>query len=60
VTKTPIATGMWGKWFQLNADFNPANGTVRVWINGSLVLTTHYSAPASKVWYFKNITFWQK
>jgi hypothetical protein len=76
VTKTPLATNMWSKWFQLNADFNPANGTVRVWINGSLVLTTHYSAPASKVWYFKNgvynttgakaqahfkdITFWQK
>ena len=76
VIKTPLATNMWGKWFQLNADFNPANGTVRVWINGSLVLTTHYSALASKVWYFKNgvynttaakaqahfkdITFWQK
>jgi hypothetical protein len=76
VNNTPLATNMWGKWFQLNTDFNPANGTVHVWINGSLVLTTRYSAPASKVWYFKNgvyntsgakaeahfkdITFWQK
>jgi alginate lyase len=76
VTKTPLATNLWGKWFHVNADFNPANGTVRVWINGNLVLTTHYSAPASKVWYFKNgvynttstkaeahfknITFWKK
>lgn len=76
VSKTPLATGMWGKWFRLNTDYNPANGSVRVWINGSLVLNTHYSAPASKVWYFKNgvyntsgakaeahfkdITFWQK
>jgi hypothetical protein len=54
VNNTPLATNMWGKWFHLNSDFNPANGTVRVWINGNLVLTTHYSAPASKVWYFKN------
>jgi hypothetical protein len=76
VTNTPLAKNMWGKWFQLNADFNPANGTLRVWINGALVLTAHYSAPASKVWYFKNgvynttgtkaeahfkdISFWQK
>lgn len=54
VNNTPLATNMWGKWFHLNTDFNPANGTVRVWVNGNLVLTTHYSAPASKVWYFKN------
>ena len=76
VNKTPLATNMSGKWFHLNSDFNPANGTVRVWINNNLVLTTHYSAPASKVWYFKNgvyntnsakseahfknVTFWRK
>ncbi|MFC0435749.1 polysaccharide lyase family 7 protein [Kutzneria buriramensis] len=76
VDKTPIATGMWGKWFHLNTDFNPANGSFRVWINGNQVLSGHYSAPASKVWYFKNgvynttgakaeahfknITFWAK
>jgi hypothetical protein len=76
VTKTPLVTNLWGKWFHVNSDFNPANGTVRVWVNGNLVLTTHYSAPASKVWYFKNgvynttsaksethfknITFWRR
>ncbi|GAA3430933.1 hypothetical protein [Kutzneria kofuensis] len=47
-----------------------------MWIDGRQVLSGHYSAPASKVWYFKNgvyntngakaeahfknITFWQK
>jgi hypothetical protein len=67
---------MWRKWFHLNADFDPATGTVRVWIDGRRVLTAHYSAPTSKVWYFengvynttgataqahfKNITFWTK
>jgi hypothetical protein len=76
VNNTPLAKNLWGTWFHVNADFNPANGTVHVWINGTLVLTTHYSAPASKVWYFKNgvynttaakaeahfknITFWKK
>ncbi|MBB5889714.1 polysaccharide lyase family 7 protein [Kutzneria kofuensis] len=76
VNKTPIATGLWGKWFHLNTDFNPADGSFRVWIDGRQVLSGHYSAPASKVWYFKNgvyntngakaeahfknITFWQK
>lgn len=54
VDKTPLATGLWGSWFHLNADFAPASGTARVWINGKLVLTAHYSAPADKVWYFKN------
>jgi hypothetical protein len=76
VSKTPIATGKWGTWFHVNSDFDPATGTVRVWIDGALVLTTHYSAPSSKVWYFKNgvynttgakaeahfknVTFWKK
>jgi hypothetical protein len=76
VSKTALATGLWGTWFHLNADFNPATGTARVWVNEHLVLTTHYSAPADKVWYFKNgvynttgakaeahfknITFWRK
>ncbi|MET9915105.1 polysaccharide lyase family 7 protein [Streptomyces sp. NPDC006476] len=76
VNNTPIATGMWGKWFHMNADFDPATGTVRLWIDSKLVLTTHYSAPTSKIWYFKNgvynttgpeaeahfknITFWEK
>jgi hypothetical protein len=76
VDKTPIATGLWGKWFHLNTDFTPATGFFRVWINGQQVLSGHYNAPASKVWYFKNgvynttaakaeahfknITFWSK
>ncbi|MFC0540839.1 polysaccharide lyase family 7 protein [Kutzneria chonburiensis] len=76
VIDKPIATGLWGKWFHLNADFNPANGNLRVWVNGQQVLSDHYDAPASKVWYFKNgvyntrsakseahfknITFWTK
>ena len=76
VVDKPIATGLWGKWFHLNADFNPANGSLRVWVDGKQVLSDHYDAPASKVWYFKNgvyntksakseahfknITFWQK
>jgi hypothetical protein len=54
VNRTPLATGLWGRWVHLNADYNPANGSVRVWLDGNLVLSTHYSAPASKVWYFKN------
>ena len=54
VDKKPIVTGIWGRWIHINSDFNPANGSVRVWVNGNLVLTTHFSAPASKVWYFKN------
>lgn len=76
VNNTVLASNMWGKWFHMNADFQPASGTVRVWINDNLVLTTHYSAPSSKVWYFKNgvynttstkseahfknVTFWRK
>lgn len=76
VSKTPLATGLWAKWFHLNSDFDPANDTARVWINGNLVLSTHYTSSASKVWYFKNgvyntkgskaeaqfknITFWKK
>jgi hypothetical protein len=76
VVDKPVATGLWGKWFHLNADFNPANGSFRVWVDGKQVLSGHYDAPASKVWYFKNgvyntrsakaeahfknITFWQK
>ena len=76
VSRTPLATNMWGKWFHVNSDFDPATGTVKVWINGSLVLNTHYSASSTKVWYFKNgvynttgtkaeahfknITFWTK
>jgi len=54
VDRTPIATGLWGKWFHINADFNPANGTLRVWVNDKLVLTGHYDAPTTKKWYFKN------
>jgi len=76
VVDKPIATGLWGKWFHLNADFNPANGNLRVWVDGKQVLSDRYDAPASKVWYFKNgvyntksakseahfknITFWSK
>jgi hypothetical protein len=49
----PIATKMYGKWFNLKCSFNPATGIGRVWINNVLVKTRQYRKGGSH-WYFKN------
>jgi hypothetical protein len=49
-----VAKNMWGKWFHLTADYNPATGAAHIWINNSLAFTTHHADPAGTEWYFKN------
>jgi hypothetical protein len=51
---TLLATNMVGKWFHLDAAYNPSNHLVQIWVNGNLALTTHYTKPAGTAFYFKN------
>jgi hypothetical protein len=53
---SPIATNMYGKWFNLKAAFNPRTGVGRVWIDNVLVKTRQYRTGTSG-WYFKNGTY---
>ncbi len=43
-----------GKWFHVLAAYNPSTGDGRVWINGELMITRHYTKPLDTPWYFKN------
>ena len=51
--KSPIATHMYGVWFNLKCAFNPVTGVSRIWINNVLVHTGHYKRGGTH-WYFKN------
>jgi hypothetical protein len=48
-----IARGVYGKWFNLKASFNPSTGVARIWINDQLVKTRQYKKGGTH-WYFKN------
>jgi hypothetical protein len=48
-----VANNVYGKWFHLDAAFNPATGVGHVWINNNLVFTRTYKKGGSG-WYFKN------
>jgi hypothetical protein len=50
---SPIARGMYGRWFNLKCSFNPVTGVGRVWINNVLVKTRQYKKGGTH-WYFKN------
>ena len=49
-------SSMSGKWFRLNALFNPANGDSRAYINGSQKVSRSYPT-SDRQWYFKNGTY---
>jgi hypothetical protein len=50
-----IAKNMYGRWFHLDADYNPSTGVGHVWINGNLVYTRNgYKKGSGDGWYFKN------
>lgn len=51
---TLLATHLWGSWFHLAADFDPASGGVRIWVNHALVHTGRVVRSGSTQWYFKN------
>src|SRR5271170_2043551 len=51
-----FATGMANTWFHVNSSFNPATGSHRIWINGSLVVSGTFTT-TSRDWYFKNGTY---
>jgi hypothetical protein len=47
-----FAKGMANKWFHVNASFNPAGGSKKLWINGVLVVNSTDGSPI-RDWYFK-------
>ena len=49
---TTLATNLGNKWFQVNVDHNVVHGTIKVWINQSLVWTQTDNAAGD--WYFKD------
>ena len=49
-----IARNMYGRWFHLDAEYNPATGVGHVWIDGNLVYTRNYKTGNGDGWYFKN------
>jgi hypothetical protein len=51
---TLLVKNMWGQWFHMDCAYNPSNHVVMIWINGKLVLSTHYSRPNGTKFYFKN------
>jgi hypothetical protein len=51
-----FATGMAGKWFHVNASYNPATGHKRLWIDGVLKLESTKPSTVHD-WYFKNGTY---
>ena len=51
---TLLATNMVGKWFHLDAAYDPGSHLVQIWVNGNLALSTHYIKPAGTAFYFKN------
>ena len=53
---TSIAQGMYDKWFNLKAAFNPKTGLGRAWINDKLVKLRQYRTGTAG-WYFKNGTY---
>ena len=53
---TSIARGMYDKWFNLKAAFNPKTGLGRAWIDDQLVKVRQYRTPTGG-WYFKNGTY---
>lgn len=53
---TSIARGMYERWFNLKAAFNPRTGLARAWIDDTLVKTRQYRTGTSG-WYFKNGTY---
>jgi hypothetical protein len=49
-----VAKGMYGKWFHVVAEYNPATGIGHLYIDGNLVYTRTYQKGNGDGWYFKN------